>query len=76
MNHIPPLKRSEDVYGSDIAASGGRIMLRQEQKSVDWMIDFIAKFSAPEDLVINFCTGKMEVVKACLPLFGHFYRMR
>lgn len=66
MDYTPWVQRFEVVYGLDIAASGSGLTLCRKQKSVWGMIDLVASFCGPEDVVVSFCAGKLAVEKTRL----------
>lgn len=54
MNNIPRFQRFEVVYGLDIAARGRCLILRLQHKSVELVMDLVAKFSGQETWLWTF----------------------
>lgn len=71
MNGIPRLQQFEAVYGSEAVASGKRLSLQAEQKSVDQTMDLVAKLSDSRDLILGFYAETMKVAKRVLLFSEH-----
>lgn len=65
MNNIPRSQRFEIVHGADVAASGRCLMLRLGQESVGWMLDLVARFCAPADLMHDYCLQTIAKPNQC-----------
>ena len=72
MNNIPRVPNNEKIFlPSHSKQMGPRQMLRPEQKSRQWMMDIIEKFTKPGDLVVDPCAGTFSVAMACMLMPKH-----
>lgn len=60
MNNDPCSEQFEVVYGFEAAASKRCLMPGAESKSVRWIMDLVANFSDPTDLVVTFVGGQQQ----------------
>ena len=66
MDNVPGPKSGEYVITRDDARRTRR--LRNEQKSLAFMKELIEKFSQPEELVVDLCSGTFSPALGCLLL--------
>ena len=80
MTDIPQPTGREVVYAkrsggqqqnSTTTTSGKRPQLRPEQKSIQWMMELLEKFTLPGGCVLDFFSGTYSVAKACMSLKKH-----
>lgn len=69
VDNIPRPEPDEIIYES--ADSDTRTVVRQEQKSVRWMMDIIERMTKPGALVVDFTAGTFPVMKACMSMPMH-----
>lgn len=65
---VPPKERSSRLEPRSLS---GKVMLRQEQKAVNWMMDVVLKFLEALELVLDSFIGMLATSKACLQLLEH-----
>lgn len=70
-NNIPRVPVHERLFNAAPGSSGNKVLLRPEQKSIDWMMDLVSKFTKPGELVVDNCTGTSATAKPCMLLPQH-----
>lgn len=65
MNNIPPVPTSEKVMKK---VTDRYVMLRPEQKNIDWMKELISQYTKKGDIVVDMFGGTFSTAKACFEL--------
>lgn len=66
--YVPP---EEEKFCELVDSSGKKVLVRPDQKSVEWMMDLVFKFCNAGDLALDTCAGTSASVKPCLQLLEY-----
>lgn len=71
MNNIAPVPPEEQVLCALTDSPQKKMMLKSEQKSVEWTMDLACKLWNTVDLVLDTCTATLATARACSQLSEH-----
>lgn len=70
-NNISRVPSEELLSGGLTDSLKKNVVLRQEQKSVDWKICLVSKLCNDGELVLDICAGAFAAARVCLQLPEH-----
>lgn len=68
MNSIPRAPLEERLSSRLANCSGEKMLLKPEERLVDWMMDFVSEFCEAKDPVLDICASSSLATRACLQL--------
>lgn len=68
MNNTSRVLPEENIFNDSTDGTENKVILRLEQKSVEWMMDSLSKFYTAKELVLDTWGYTSASAKACLRL--------